>query len=223
MYQAGGRESMLNSPVTSASAAFVIRHGPVRADLVPIALTVPPGRGRAPSCRVGLMAGLGQPFLAVRSVCSPLDPNNPPVGSYAAPASSVNATGVGGAGPSAVRSRQTDRACPDVGLVTVVLSCSPGRSACPAAALLRGEPAVVRCGLQVELAVACAEYEGPPLRLRVPQHGVRIQGGPHGHRALGEVGDLDALLVLLGTGRAVPLDAGDVQAVRSSRPSPFAP
>ena len=74
-------------------------------------------------------------------------------------------------------------------------------------------PAVVRRRLQVELAVPRAEHERPPLRLRVPQHRLRVEGGPHGHGAVGQVGDLDPLLVLLGTGRAVPLDAGDVEGV----------
>ncbi len=72
----------------------------------------------------------------------------------------------------------------------------------------------MRRGLQVELAVPRAEDEGPPFGLRVPQHGVGVERGPHGHGTVGQIGDLDALLVLLGTGRAVPLDAGDVEGVQ---------
>ena len=74
--------------------------------------------------------------------------------------------------------------------------------------------------LQVELAVPRAEDERPPLGLRVPQHRLGLQGGPHGDGAVGQMGDLHALLVLLGAGRAVPLDLRDVEGVQLV-PLPF--
>ena len=80
---------------------------------------------------------------------------------------------------------------------------------------IRRRAAIVRGGLQVELPIPRPEHKGPPLRLGVPQHGLGVEGRPHGHGAVRQVRDLDALLVLLRTRRAVPLDAGDIERVES--------